>query len=119
MQTHRDSDGDYEILQELSRSHEAEQMRQQAMRSLEKRAADMVARGESKITAGKPDEEILDQRERFGVEIVRRPDDLDCLRISIGEVAGGGPRYLVFRGKPTAVVPLLERAARALRAAYD
>lgn len=115
MQTHPNPDHERRTLSDLR-----EQLYRPSpqMDRRERRARAMEASGDrNAITAGEPGEPVLMQAERFGVEIARRPEDPDCLRISVGEVRdGSGTRYLVFRGAPERCADLLERAARALRA---
>lgn len=107
MQTHPDIDANYE-------SHSAEVLAQ-----LEAKAKEMMASGESQITAGKDGEKPV-QEEQVGMFLIRQmPEDPLCLRISIGEsndVSESG--YFVFRGQPDDIEQLLVRALSALRASH-
>lgn len=91
----------------------------QVLKELETLAAQRLADGTSKITAGAADEAPI-REEQVGMFTIRQmPDDPLCLRVSIGEsndVAESG--YLVFRGPADQIEPLLVRALSALRASH-
>lgn len=93
--------------------------RAEVLSELEKLAAQRVADGTSKLTAGAPGEAPI-REEQVGMLLVRQmPEDPLCPRISIGEsndVAESG--YLVFRGPADQIEPLLVRALAALRASH-
>ena len=86
--------------------------------SLKKKAAKMVDRGESQITAGKPEEQVLAEWRKHGIGVQQLPDDEHgVLRISIG--GGQTPvnvNYCVFRGGHGECVDLLRRALKAMEA---
>jgi len=106
-QTHEDSDfPENELIQQLFRESKEEA-------NLIKRAQEMQDHAE--ITAGKPGELKIEVGEYYGVYIIRRPEDPDCLRVSIGEVRDNKhSRYLVFRGPIKEIADLIQRAGRAL-----
>lgn len=109
MQTHSDRDAP-EILKAVG------DPKSEQIRNLERRAREMVERGQSRITAGGPGEELLLSVAVYGVHVTRLPDDPDCLRISLGEVLDeDAVRYLSFRGDPGKCLDLLERATNAMR----
>lgn len=87
---------------------------------LEERAARMTAAGESRVTAGAPGEPVLAAWRHAGIVVRQMPDDPDALRVSVGQVLGGGPEsedddaYCVFRGRYEEVRTLLRRALVAL-----
>jgi len=83
----------------------------EAHKNLERRAEAL----RNEITAGAPGEREIQHGEKYGIHIVQRPDDPDCLRVSLGEVRDQfRGRYLVFRGNPDEVADLLARASRAI-----
>jgi len=85
--------------------------------SLKQKADRMLQNGQSKITAGNPDENPLASWKRNKVSVTQLPDDEHgILRISIG---GGTDlpfecNYLTFRGEHGKCVELLRRAIVAL-----
>lgn len=113
MQTHPDHDAPRSgVLRKISGLYEADPLTE-----LRERARDMMFKGGSSLTVGKPGEEPLgEMATNLGVFVTRLPPDPQCLRVSIGrapEIPNSG--YLVFRGEPEDVADLLERAAAALR----
>lgn len=115
MQTHSDNDFPHHLARATAEAVPTGADLADRRRTLEERARDMVVRGESQITVGAPGEWPLRDTSRYGVFVRRMPDDVDCLRITIGEAFIDDARYLVFRGDPSACAALLERAARGLR----
>jgi len=91
------------------------------IKSLEDKAEKMQAAGESQITAGKPDEQILDQWKWNGVYVRQLPpDEHGILRISIGGGDTPSPlNYLVFRGDHGECVDLLRKALKALERTHE
>lgn len=84
--------------------------------NLERRANQPGAAEASRITAGNPDECPLAMDERFGLRVVRMPDDPDCTRVSLGQVSSTtNSNYCVFRGDLKEVEKLLDRALRSVR----
>lgn len=87
------------------------------------KARSMTEQKLNEVTAGKPDEPVIEQVVGQ-VSICQRPDDPFALRISIGEahdlnIAFGQPSvYLVFRGNRQDILELLERALSAFRASH-
>ncbi len=78
------------------------------------RAAEMTERAENLITAGHPSERTLGTWDAEGFGIRRLPEDpLHARRISIGEADLSDSAYLVFRGDPKRILPLLQRALKA------
>ena len=100
MQTHRDDDHAKPL-----------EVDPEVLRKLERKAAEMLIKGESELTAGKLDEDPL-LSERVGrFHVQRLPDDELCTRISIGGIVNqDDTNYLVFRGDPKRVVELLTAA---------
>jgi hypothetical protein len=92
---------------------------QEFMRRLQGRASEMVERGESQITGGKPGEQPLAEWDYAGVGVRHMPEDEQgIIRISIG--GGDTPvplDYCVIRGDIGKCIDLLRRAERALRKA--
>ncbi|MHC4372399.1 MAG: hypothetical protein ACYSW8_32760 [Planctomycetota bacterium] len=119
MQTHPDSDSPKmsKALRDLLIPEETDKdTAMQRLANLQRRATDMMTKGEAEITVGKPGERVLAGFIKYGVNVRRMADDPDCLRISVGGIPGlPQSRYLVFRGDPAECLALLERAARALR----
>ncbi len=111
MDTHRDYDAP-EFLKPLHKDDSPEKV----FAALEAKATDMLAKGESQITAGRPDEKEVGSLETPHGFVRQLPDDPLCLRISVGEATRiPGSRYIVLRGQPEACLELLERAVMALR----
>ena len=101
MQTHRDSD---------------------YMDMLRARAELMKDAQASQITTGKPGEEVVQQYEHNGVQVVQLPDDPQLiLRISIGggdHIPTARPiNYCNFRGDPGMCIALLEKCLEAMKQA--
>lgn len=115
MQTHPDGDAAQgRRLRELFGADS--DPRAEKLAALEQRAREMVANGESEITAGRPGEESLGDLSTPHGHVRRLPDDTLALRISIGEGRGiPDSRYIVFRGDPGECLELLERAVLGLR----
>jgi hypothetical protein len=110
MQTHEDADFAAKLTGAGKPTSEED------LKALEGRAAQAMKDGTSQITAGKPGEEIISEKQVGTFAVRRLPEDPQCLRISIGEghrIADSA--YLVFRGEPCEVEDLLERALAALR----
>ena len=84
---------------------------------LEARAAEVMRRTGSTITAGKTGEASLDKWEHGGVHIQQLPpDEHNILRVSIGGgVPGVDLNYCVFRGDRILCAELLEKALAAIR----
>ena len=108
MQTHRDSDAQNSTLRELFAEGSNE------MERLKERAGEMVAKGESQITAGKPGEAPLIETVIRGVHVRQLPDDEQGItRVSVGGVTGEFV-YCTFRGKVGSSRAMLLAALRAL-----
>lgn len=95
---------------------DSEYLTQAKLAALRQRAEALNASGENLITAGKPGEISIGELATPHAYVIRRPDDPDALRISIGEGTGiANSRYLVFRGDPRDCLDLLTKAISALR----
>lgn len=101
MNTHRDDDFPGDDLEQL-----------------QKKAEKMLARGESSITAGRPEEEAIFSQQIGTIFVRRLPDDPLALRVSVGEGRLSESAYLVFRGDPRDCIELLERGLSAMKAAF-
>ena len=88
MQTHEDRDFQDAAIKKLWEKEKSFDMQR-----LEQRANQMVKDKQSEITAGKSDEEVIEEFENNGVSVKRLPDDEQgVLRISIGGGVKDYPR---------------------------
>lgn len=109
MQTHHDEDYNGPLRKLFTDLVEPDETQER----LEKRAA--IEQAQSEITGGRDGEPVLGQGEKYHVYVTHRPDDPDCLRISVGRPAGMEAAYLVFRGPRDECISVLERALNALK----
>ena len=89
------------------------------LRRLKERATQMKQDRASEITGGKDGEKELARWDAEGIQCIHRPEDEQgVLRISVGGGETPVPlNYCVIRGDLGQCIELLEKAARALRAA--
>lgn len=90
-------------------------------KQLETKAREMTKKKANEITAGAAGEGVLFEAEIDGIYIKRLPEDEHGVqRISIGRApAIDRSSYLVYRGDPSKILGLLERAVGALRKAIQ
>ncbi len=95
----------------------AEQL--QAFEALKVKAAEIMEKEGSQITAGKVGEESVVEAQVEEVFLRRMLDDPLCLRISIGAAhLLTDSTYCVFRGDPTPVILLLRKALKAMETRF-
>ena len=120
MQTHPDYDADRlnKIFKGLF-SKKEDSNKKSAIGSLEKRALKAREENSAPITMPVGEEPIYEKCVDLGggrlLTVVKREDDPDCLRVSMGSVPGNPEcDYFVFRGDQREILDLMRRSLRVI-----